>query len=103
MLLGAELHGVSDQGADLADRHALIPMQGMVQSLNVSVAAAVVLLEAQRQRVRAGMYERSRLHSRDYEATLFEWAHPRIAAYCRRHDRPYPALDDEGEIIEPFR
>ena len=38
-----------------------IGMHGMVESLNVSVAAALILFEAERQRKAAGLYENARL------------------------------------------
>ncbi len=103
LLLGAELDGVSDRAAALSDRQILIPMAGMAASLNVSVAAAVVLFEAQRQRELAGLYDGIRLESNVYSKTLFEWAHPEVARYCRQHNRSYPELDDEGEIVGEFR
>src|SRR5690606_14244040 len=56
LLLGSEKTGVSAQAAALADEHLVIPMHGMVQSFNVSVAAALLLSEAQRQRQQAGMF-----------------------------------------------
>ncbi len=59
LLMGAELWGVSRSGLAQADQHISIPMAGMVASLNVSVAAAVILYEAQRQRQVAGMYNRA--------------------------------------------
>lgn len=65
--------GVSPEAAELADGHILIPMMGMVQSLNVSVAAAVILFEAQRQRLQAGFYQRVRLTPEQYEAVLQSW------------------------------
>jgi rRNA methylases len=99
VLMGAELWGVSPIGAQLADAHITIPMVGLVESLNVSVAAAVILFEAQRQREAAGLYAQPRLPADDYERTLFEWLHPRIAAQCARRGEPYPALDDEGDPI----
>ena len=58
VVLGNECQGVSPLAAALADKHIIIPMLGMVPSLNVSVAAAVILFEAQRQRLRAGLYDR---------------------------------------------
>ncbi|GIW30015.1 MAG: tRNA (guanosine(18)-2'-O)-methyltransferase [Meiothermus sp.] len=73
ILLGTEKWGVSPEAAELADAHILIPMVGMVQSLNVSVAAAVILFEAQRQRLQAGFYERVRLAPEQYEAVLQSW------------------------------
>ncbi|RDI95017.1 tRNA (guanosine(18)-2'-O)-methyltransferase TrmH [Meiothermus sp. QL-1] len=73
ILLGTEKWGVSPEAAEAADGHIRIPMLGMVQSLNVSVAAAVILFEAQRQRLEAGFYDRVRLSPEQYQATLEEW------------------------------
>ena len=50
LILGAEMHGVSAAAVAASDHQVVIPMLGMVHSFNVSVAAAVILLEAQRQR-----------------------------------------------------
>jgi tRNA (guanosine-2'-O-)-methyltransferase len=99
VLAGAELYGVSDEGLALADECAMIPMMGMVQSLNVSVAVAIMLMEAVDQRDSAGLYDRCRLSPRTYERILFEWAYPRIAARCRRRKESYPELNEEGEIV----
>jgi tRNA (guanosine-2'-O-)-methyltransferase len=59
IVLGNEHRGVSDEAANLSDKKFLIPMYGMVQSLNVSVAAAVILYEALRQRRIKKMYDKS--------------------------------------------
>lgn len=99
ILLGAELRGVSDAGLSLADEHIEIPLHGMVSALNVAVAAAVILIEAERQRSAAGMYARTRLDDGRYRRVLFEWAYPRVAAHCRSHHLPYPALDGNGVIV----
>ncbi len=101
ILLGAELDGVSDAGLRHADVRVAVPMAGMVESLNVSVAAAILLFEAQRQREAAGLYDHSRLDAEIYARTLFEWCHPQVAAHCRRNNRPYPALDENGDILRP--
>ncbi|MCB1739588.1 MAG: tRNA (guanosine(18)-2'-O)-methyltransferase TrmH [Gammaproteobacteria bacterium] len=103
LLMGAELDGVSEMGAELADHHAVIPMLGMVASLNVSVATATLLFEAQRQREKAGLYADCRLEASLYVRTLFEWAHPRIASWCQRHGRDYPPLDENGDPVGDFR
>ncbi len=99
ILLGTELEGVSQVGANLADQHVMIPMMGMVESLNVSVAAAVILYEAQRQREAAGLYRDCRIPSDEYRQILFEWSYPDIARRCRDKRRPYPELDDEGQML----
>ena len=51
VVLGNEHRGVSEEAAEAADETFMIPMFGMVQSLNVSVASAVILYEALRQRL----------------------------------------------------
>ncbi|MDX1459000.1 MAG: tRNA (guanosine(18)-2'-O)-methyltransferase TrmH, partial [Marinobacter sp.] len=50
VIMGNEVDGVSADAAELADEHIVIPMMGMVESLNVSAACAIILSEAQRQR-----------------------------------------------------
>ena len=49
-LIGNEGNGLSDEIAKKADKYVKIPMDGMVESLNASVAAAVLMYEAKRQK-----------------------------------------------------
>ena len=56
IVMGNEAEGVSEEITALADKLVIIPMKGMVQSLNVSVATALLLYEAQRQLENAGRY-----------------------------------------------
>ncbi len=56
IIMGNEHSGVSPEALDIADVTIKIPMFGMVESLNVSVATAVILYEAARQRILAGKY-----------------------------------------------
>ncbi|HKJ70300.1 MAG TPA: tRNA (guanosine(18)-2'-O)-methyltransferase TrmH [Gammaproteobacteria bacterium] len=93
VVLGAEKLGVSDTTLDLCDGEITVPMYGMVASLNVSVAAAVVLYEAQRQRAAAGLYDRPRLDPELYRKTLFRWGYPRLARQFEAAGRPFPAVD----------
>lgn len=101
LLLGSEKDGVSDEAAALADEHLIIPMYGMVQSFNVSVAASLLLSEAQRQREQAGLYRQRRLADDDYQRLRFEWCQPQIARLCQRLRLPYPAIGDDGELVDP--
>jgi tRNA (guanosine-2'-O-)-methyltransferase len=102
-LLGSELWGVSTRAAALADAHVVIPMEGLVNSLNVSVAAALLLYEARRQREAAGYYDACRLPPEVYSRTLFEWSHPEIARRCRERGLPYPPLTEDGDLAgNPF-
>jgi tRNA (guanosine-2'-O-)-methyltransferase len=103
LVFGSELEGVSQEAVDLADGNIVIPMLGMVQSLNVSVASALILYEAQRQRGLAGMYERDSIDQETIDKTLFEWFYPDVASYCHKHDLPYPELDEDGYMAEPLR
>lgn len=99
IVLGAELHGVSDEARALAHGSVTIPLAGMVHSLNVSVATALILFEARRQREAAGLYDACRLSMEELERRLFEWAYPSIARRRREGGRPYPALTADGEIV----
>ena len=99
IILGQEKFGASQAALDLADQDIVIPMVGMVQSLNVSVASAVVLYEAQRQRQIAGLYNTSRLPEERRQRVLFEGGHPIFAEACKRKGLPYPQIDEEGQIV----
>jgi tRNA (guanosine-2'-O-)-methyltransferase len=102
VMVGAELDGISHRGLELADERVAIPMAGMVRSLNVSVATALILFEAFRQREAAGMYQESRLPEARFREMLFEWCHPELAMFFRERGLPYPPLSDEGEaLVEP--
>jgi tRNA (guanosine-2'-O-)-methyltransferase len=98
IMVGAELVGLSDAAIAAADDHIAIPMHGLGTSLNVSVAVGVILLEAERQRIAAGFYERSRLTPEERTRTLFEWSYPDIAERCRQLGRPYPPLTADGMV-----
>lgn len=100
ILLGAEREGVSQEAQEVADGAIIIPMMGAGQSLNVSVAGAVILYEAQRQRDAAGMYEKSRLEREHYEKLLFEWCYPSLVKLYKKRAAPYPALDEDGAIVD---
>ncbi len=99
IILGQEKFGTSDIALSLADQDIVVPMVGMVQSLNVSVACSVVLYEAQRQRQLAGMYDTPRLSHERRQRTLFEGGHPIFAEACQRKGLPYPVIDEEGQIV----
>ena len=101
-VLGAEKWGLGEAAIAQVDQAIVIPMQGMVQSLNVSVATATLLFEALRQRHEANLLpsQGEGLPPERYASLLFEWAYPDVASWCQREGRPYPALNDEGAISE---
>lgn len=101
LLMGAEKQGVSEAGVARADCCITIPMQGMVSSYNVSVAAGIILAEAQRQRQAAGLYDHRRMDDDTYRRLFFEWGHPEVRQFCMERKIDYPTLNEEGEIDKP--
>ena len=73
IVFGNEHRGVSKEAEEIADEKFIIPMFGMVQSLNVSVAAAICLYEASRQRSLKGMYDKSEFSKDELEMKINEW------------------------------
>jgi tRNA (guanosine-2'-O-)-methyltransferase len=73
LVLGNEHQGPPAALRAVMDGELYIPMYGMIQSFNVSVAAALLLAEAARQRREAGMYDRPSFSREEYAALLAEW------------------------------
>lgn len=102
IVLGAEKQGVREQVRAAVDGTITIPIIGAVESLNVSVAAAVILYEAQRQRAEAGLYDQIQLDEATRQRLLFEWGYRRLAEHCRRRGLPYPRIGAEGQLLDPI-
>ncbi len=73
IVMGNEKRGVSPELQNLVDKTFYIPMRGMVQSLNVSVASAVILYEAQRQRSLKGMYSSPSFTKEELDNLVDRW------------------------------
>lgn len=101
LLLGAERTGISEEAEAIADVHITVPMVGMVESFNVSVAAGIILTEARHQRQQAGLYNQQRIDQASYERLFFEWGHPQVRDYCQQNGLAYPPLREDGEIDNP--
>lgn len=101
VLLGQEKTGITEEALALADQDIVIPMIGMVQSLNVSVASALILYEAQRQRQNAGLYRRdnSMLDEEEQQRLLFEGGYPVLANVAKRKGLPRPQIDERGQVV----
>ncbi len=101
-VLGAEKWGLSNQLISKVDESIFIPMSGMVQSLNVSVAASILLFEAIRQRESKSLLplKGEGLSAEEYEKTLFEWSYPELASIYRKSGNKYPKINQYGEINE---
>ena len=73
LVFGNEHTGLSDKATKLADKNFLIPQVGVIQSLNISVACAVCLFEAFRQKKQAGHYDSIQIESEKFDKLLKEW------------------------------
>ena len=71
LVFGNEHEGVSEEMRSLADGNFLIPQVGIIQSLNISVACAVTIYEAFRQKLNAGQYAQSSL-SQEWKSVLMQ-------------------------------
>ena len=101
LLLGAEKYGISDAAYPYIDQCITVPMMGMVESFNVSVACAIILAEARRQREVVGLYAKRQISDELFNRTILEWTQPLVARYCQKNDIKYPELDGKGDIIDP--
>ena len=100
ILMGAEVMGVSDQALEQADVHFHVPMLGLVESLNVSVACALILAEALRQREAAGMLNKPVYSEEQIKSKAFEWGYPKLKRYYQWKKLPYPEIDDQGQLLD---
>jgi tRNA (guanosine-2'-O-)-methyltransferase len=73
LVFGNEHSGVSEEARALADGNFIIPQMGIIQSLNISVACAVTIYEAYRQKQMAGHYSMPNLSQHQRNKLLKEW------------------------------
>ncbi|MCC6288744.1 MAG: RNA methyltransferase [Chitinophagaceae bacterium] len=73
LIFGNEHAGVSEEIRALADGNFIIPQVGIIKSLNISVACAVSIYEAYRQKLLAGHYGKINLPNEKYSSLLKEW------------------------------
>lgn len=73
LVFGNEHAGVSDEIRALADGNFIIPQMGIIQSLNISVACAVSIYEAYRQKKIAGHYESESILTGRKQQLLKDW------------------------------
>jgi tRNA (guanosine-2'-O-)-methyltransferase len=73
LIFGNETFGVSDEIRRYADGDFIIPQMGIIKSLNISVACAVTLYEAFRQKNQQGHYDKSRLPEADLIKLKDQW------------------------------
>ena len=73
LVFGNEKSGCSDDIIKLADGNFIIPQVGIIKSLNISVACAVTVYEAFRQKTLAGHYETQQLTGETLETLKTNW------------------------------
>lgn len=81
LVFGNEHAGVSEEIRILSDGNFIIPQVGIIKSLNISVACAVSLYEAFRQKSAAGHYGQRNLPERQYQELLTDWSRGQLAAH----------------------
>jgi tRNA (guanosine-2'-O-)-methyltransferase len=73
LVFGNEHAGVTEEFRALADGNFIIPQMGIIQSLNISVACAVSIYEAMRQKMVAGHYNQASLPKEQMDSLLSQW------------------------------
>ena len=73
LVFGNEHAGVTEEFRALADGNFIIPQMGIIQSLNISVACAVSIYEAMRQKMNAGHYNQASLPKEQMDSLLTQW------------------------------
>ena len=74
LVFGNEHDGVSEEIRSLADGNFVIPQVGMIHSLNISVACAVSLYEAFRQKLVGQHYDKTKISDREYRFLWQQWS-----------------------------
>ena len=75
LVFGNEHSGVSEDIRKLADGNFIIPQSGIIRSLNISVACAVTLYEAYRQKALAGHYDKAKLNGNVLKDLMDKWGY----------------------------
>ena len=75
LIFGNEHSGVSEEIRSQADGNFIIPQSGIIRSLNISVACAVTLYEAYRQKALAGHYDKAKLNGDVLKELMHKWGY----------------------------
>lgn len=92
LMFGNESVGISEEAMQYVDANFLIPMAGMIQSLNISVACAISLFEAQRQRITKGMYDLSF----DFDSV------DHVSLYRKYINASRPGVEGNPQVVEDY-
>lgn len=98
LLFGNEDEGVSAEALALSDGSFTIPQSGFAESLNISVACAVTLFEAKRQRAEKGFYDTNPRLTPEQQEQLFErWA--AMLKSDKNHQKPILIGKDSEPLL----
>jgi len=101
IVMGNEKEGVSTEVISIADKTVIIPMMGMVQSLNISVAAALILYEAQGQLEETGKYKSPQLSSQMRKVIKEAWLYRDVIARRSKGKLPLKVLN--WSLLDPLK
>ena len=87
LIFGTEHAGISDEAMEAADEYLRIPMCGMVESLNVSASAAILIYQLT-QRIRAQMKD-WQLTEEEQVRLLYDWTHLSVKDATRILERKF--------------
>lgn len=102
LLFGNEDEGVSDEALALADGNFAIPQAGFAESLNISVACAVTLFEARRQRAAQGYYDDKSKFSAAEQEQLFERWKLMLKEKSHLQQQAIPVGKDSADLLPVF-
>lgn len=94
LIFGNEHAGVSEEIRALADGNFIIPQVGIIKSLNISVACAVSIYEAYRQKKLAGHFDNISLPKERYHSLLKEWG------FSEEEAEAYPSFSLSNKPFE---
>ena len=87
IVFGNEQEGVSEDVRNRSDGSLLIPQVGIISSLNISVACAVTLYEAYRQKQLKGHYDRNNLDPATAQTLFDQWSlHKKLQPFNAEND-----------------
>lgn len=87
LIFGTEHAGISDEAMEAADEYLRIPMCGMVESLNVSASAAILIYQLT-QRIRAQVAD-WQLTEEEQVRLLYDWTHLSVKDATRILERKF--------------
>lgn len=101
LLFGNEDEGISREAQELSDGSFTIPQAGFAESLNISVACAVSLFEAKRQRTERGFYdEHPRLDPEQQEQLFERWTS--MLKSDKNHQKPVLVCKDSEPLLPVY-